>query len=646
MKILLTSVFGPYGVDDAYGQKENKMELFHNQITREQGLFSLRIHHHSFGLYFLAENINSPATVLDFPSEERFVREIRKGYNYVGISFITPNFSKAKRMSELVRLHAPDSEIILGGHGTRIPDIEKLIDCDHVCQGEGIRWLREFLGEDTSRPYKHPLMPASFKNRIMGVPMNRAGGLIVPGVGCPNACRFCSTSHFFDKKYTPYFDTGQELFDICREYEDRMGLTDFFVMDENFLKRPQRARELLSLMEEHEKLYRFGIFSSAETVQELGIEFLARLGVNMIWIGVESKRDVFEKNEGIDLKAMIRDLRNHGISVLASGILCMEHHDKSNIWEDIEFLVDLEPDLAQFMLLGPLPTTQLYLDYRDRGILDEDVPYEQWHGQYRIWFHHPAFTREESEYYLRRAFQHDYDVQGSSLLRMCDTIIRGCETLRVYEDPYMIKRRDQLLRKAQTYRPLFPALSRYAHTEQVRSLTEKVAEKYEALLGSVSFSQHIKTSLVGFLAAREARRVEEGRTVSQPATMRTRYRSSVLSLGTALIRGRTGETPLKVRVDWATRPVQVELANSLDRRSGRTFAARLKTHLLRHRESVVLNLDKLDGIEKGALERLLEKVRESEGRVTVAFSENARTVRKALSMLNIRLRLRYQALRL
>ena len=41
MKLLLSSVFGPYGVNDEYGEKENKMELFHNQVTREQGIFSL-----------------------------------------------------------------------------------------------------------------------------------------------------------------------------------------------------------------------------------------------------------------------------------------------------------------------------------------------------------------------------------------------------------------------------------------------------------------------------------------------------------------------------------------------------------------------------------------------------------------------------
>jgi len=56
-KLLLTSVFGPYAVDDEYGRKENRMELFHNQVTRGQGIFSYRFNHASFGLYFLAESI-------------------------------------------------------------------------------------------------------------------------------------------------------------------------------------------------------------------------------------------------------------------------------------------------------------------------------------------------------------------------------------------------------------------------------------------------------------------------------------------------------------------------------------------------------------------------------------------------------------
>ena len=63
-RILLTGVFGPFGVDDAYGRKENIMELFHNQVTKAQGLASFRFHHRSFGLYFIAANLDADVTVL------------------------------------------------------------------------------------------------------------------------------------------------------------------------------------------------------------------------------------------------------------------------------------------------------------------------------------------------------------------------------------------------------------------------------------------------------------------------------------------------------------------------------------------------------------------------------------------------------
>ena len=47
-RILLTSVFGPYAQDDEYqSQAINPMELYHNQVTREQGSLWLRMFHRS-----------------------------------------------------------------------------------------------------------------------------------------------------------------------------------------------------------------------------------------------------------------------------------------------------------------------------------------------------------------------------------------------------------------------------------------------------------------------------------------------------------------------------------------------------------------------------------------------------------------------
>ena len=82
-RILLSGVFGPFGVDDAYGRKENIMELFHNQVTKAQEMGSWRFQHRSFGLYFLAANTQADVTVLDFPSRKRFMRELEKGYDVV-----------------------------------------------------------------------------------------------------------------------------------------------------------------------------------------------------------------------------------------------------------------------------------------------------------------------------------------------------------------------------------------------------------------------------------------------------------------------------------------------------------------------------------------------------------------------------------
>src|ERR1017187_3138654 len=77
-RILLTSVFGPYAQDDEYGSRAiNPMELYHNQVTRSQGPFSLRMFHRSWGLMLIQANIDAPCTLLDFPKLDRFIEELR-----------------------------------------------------------------------------------------------------------------------------------------------------------------------------------------------------------------------------------------------------------------------------------------------------------------------------------------------------------------------------------------------------------------------------------------------------------------------------------------------------------------------------------------------------------------------------------------
>ncbi len=556
-RLLLSGVFKPFGIKDETTEPLCTMELLNNQVTREQGIHSPRSNNPSFALYLMAENIQVPVTVLDFPSWEEFAKEIDSGaYTNVGISFIVPNVLKAARMAAYVRRYSPGTRIILGGHGTAIPELRELVDCDEICHGEGISWLRKYFGEDTDRPISHPVVPSSVNSFIYGAPILGKAGIIIPGVGCQNSCRFCATSHKFDRQYTPFLRTGRDIFLACRKSQEKLGVDDFGLMDENFCKDPYRARQLLEEMEKHGKAYTFSTFSSAETIGRLGIDFLVRLGVNFLWIGVESKANLFEKTKGIDLHDLIADLQDHGITVLASAILFLEHHDKDTIHEEIDWAISLESDLLQFMELGPIPGTRLYREYEADGKLIPGIPWPRKHGQDEIWFRHPHFTMPETAGYLRDAFVKKYQVHGPGVLNMAMTAVKGylkiraeieeremsgitwdAKTLRYVPggdtspDAFMRQRLDSIKRNALRIRPVLSSTLKHAPNPRAAEKCREVMALYNEAFGPMTIPDRVKSAAVRLLAMRESRRVKkEGTVMRQPPTNRIVYPDRTLSL--------------------------------------------------------------------------------------------------------------------
>ena len=527
-KVLLCGVFGPFGVDDAWGRRENIMELFHNQVTRGQGVASFRFHHRSFGLNFLAENVGADVTVLDFPSRARFVRELRRGCDLVGISFIAPNFAKAREMARLVRVHAPGATVVLGGHGAAIEGVERLIDCDHVVRGEGVRALRRLLGEDADAPIHHPTLPSTERESILGVPLpGRCSSLLVPGLGCVNGCRFCSTSHFFGKEYTPYLRTGRELFETAARIADARGTDTFFVMDENFLKDTRRALELLAEMERRRRWFRFQVFSSAEALLAFGLDNLVRLGVDFVWMGVEckSRQANFAKNSGVEPGPLVREMRDRGISVLASGILCMEHHTPENMPEDIDHLVDLEADFVQFMLLTALPVTGLWRDQQAAGLLRDDLPWEEWHGQKELAWRHPHFPGDAADRWMRRAFRQDYEVNSSSMYRVAETAFRGWQRLAATpgRDACLEARLGQMRERAREYAVLLPEVARSAVNDLERERVADLRLRIAGALGPPTLRERALDAAIRALAARWRWRVRLLGDAIQPKAIVTRY---------------------------------------------------------------------------------------------------------------------------
>ena len=120
-KVLLTSVCRPMG--PKYGDAPSVgYELLYSQVTRAQGLFSPRTVNIHYSLEYIAENLDAPTVVLQYPSKSELIRELKKGYDYVGISFLLALMHKMKDAVVLIRKHAPNSKIVLGGYGTVLKD--------------------------------------------------------------------------------------------------------------------------------------------------------------------------------------------------------------------------------------------------------------------------------------------------------------------------------------------------------------------------------------------------------------------------------------------------------------------------------------------------------------------------------------------
>lgn len=478
-KVLLCSVFGPYGQDDEYGSRRlNPMELYHNQVTRTQGAFSLRMFHRSWGLMMIQANVTAPCVLLDFPTLDRFIQEIRDNkYDIVGISSIIPNIFKVKKMCELIRQYLPQAIIVVGGHITNMPDLNLRIDADHIVRGEGIRWFRRYLGEDEASPIKHPLITSGLGARNCGITLRSKPGdiaaTIIPSVGCPKGCNFCSTSAMFGGKghWFNFYKTGRELFVVMRQIADNMRVRSFFIMDENFLLHKQRAMEFLELMEFYGKPWSLYVFTSADVLRnQYTIDELVRLGVSWVWMGLEGRDSQYQKLKGINTFELVAELQANGINVLGSSIIGLENHTMDNIDEVIDHAVRHGASLHQFMLYTPIPGTPLHAELTAQGQMKNEGEYHlsDIHGQSVLNYRHPRLTDEQTTEIMERAFNRDFAVNGPSVVRIVRVILEGWKKYKHHSDFRVRDRIEWEARKlSSTYSALLRASQLYYQANPV-----------------------------------------------------------------------------------------------------------------------------------------------------------------------------------
>jgi radical SAM superfamily enzyme YgiQ (UPF0313 family) len=347
-------------------------------------------------------------------------------------------------------------------------------------------------------------------------PKGQSAATLITSVGCPMGCNFCTTSAFFGGKgkVLTFYETGESLFNLMSEMEASMGVRSFFIMDENFLLYRKRAMDLLERMKQHGKSWAFYVFSSANAIRKYSMRELVELGISWIWMGLESPASNYVKLKGSDTVTLTRELRSHGIKLLGSTIVGLEHHTPENIGDEIEQAISQETDFHQFMLYTPVPGTPLYSQVESEGRLLPDVDLADIHGQHKFNFLHAAISRDDSKRFLDRAFWRDFERNGPSLYRICRTTLAGWKRYKNDADPRVRARFEWEVR---SLRSIYGALL-WAMERRLRRANPAIGEQVRALRAEMvtefGFISRVWAKALGpFLlwsSGREAKRLGRG----------------------------------------------------------------------------------------------------------------------------------------
>lgn len=526
--VLLTSVCQPLG--EAHGDGPSVgYEVLHGQVTRAQGLFSPRGVQVQFGLDFIAANLGVPCVTLQYPTEKQLARELQRGdYEVVGISFVLPLFHKMKRTVEIIRSHAPQAKIVLGGYGTVLDDSVLSPLCDAVCRSEGIAFMRDYLGlPPAPRPYTHPLLVSRLK--VFSSQVSRTG-MIFAGLGCPNGCDFCCTSHFFKRRHTKLLATGDEIYGVVQRYLDLDPAMKLAIFDEDFLLDHKRAQQFRQAVLRGGRPLSIFCFASVRALSRFTASELIEMGIDGVWIGYEGKRSHFAKREGREPAELIADLRSHGITVLTSMILGLPYHTEEVIQEELAELISMRPDLCQFLIYQAIPGTPLH-EAAVKGNLflpdfagDPERFARNCHG-YKAQLRHPNLTPSAIERLQQYCYSEEFRQLGPSIYRVLETMLDGFHTLRQEGSEFLRAKGKLFERELREAYPVFLPGRLFGPTRDVRRWIAQVQRRITTEVGPPRF---IRRALAGATPALAGWTwlTEKLGWLQHPAGLRTEYAGS------------------------------------------------------------------------------------------------------------------------
>lgn len=466
------------------------------RLTREQEPLVLHGHVHVSPLHMLAQNVSWPSTVLEYPSFDDFDRELRRGgYDVVAISFKAVHADVLHEMCSMIRRLSPRSKIVLGGYGAVCapelfsdPRWEGLFD--HVCHGEGISFLRELLGDDDHPPIKCQLPKEGASLPWLNPRPTGTTGVVLSGLGCTYRCHFCATSAATRGQYVEVLD-GDGVYRAMRDYWQNTPFTSTVsIYDENFLMHRDKVDRLGERIRADEpyglRRMNYAAFGSLNEVAKYDPDELLLNGVDMLWIGVESKLTRLKKRKGTVPEEAFPLLHSIGIKTIGSWIIGQDDQNPDNIQEDTDYFVSLDTTFQQLSIMIAFPALPLWRLLKRQGRIPDEVPWTEYH-LYGESFQHEHFSHEFMVNHLEGMYRRIHQENGPALMKVLEVSLNGFE--HCSRSRHELLRRDKAAffrRRCATYASLLPTALAHAPSSRVRSRVEDLQSRLHETFGKPS----------------------------------------------------------------------------------------------------------------------------------------------------------------
>src|SRR5262245_1025011 len=186
--------------------------------------------------------------------------------------------------------------------------------------------------------------------------------------GCPFNCEFCDIIVVYGRR--PRVKSAPQVMAEIEECH-RLGATQVFLVDDNFIGNKKLAKELLRAIARWSEAHGHPMFFNTEVSLNVAqddelLELLRAARFTTIFIGIESPRKASlqetKKTQNMrgDLVENVRKIQSYGIQVQAGMIVGFDNDDASIFEEQLRFIQDARIPVSMTGMLQAMPKTPLH----------------------------------------------------------------------------------------------------------------------------------------------------------------------------------------------------------------------------------------------------------------------------------------------